>query len=83
MTEKMDRYTFRLPNDMWHAVEDEAKRKGITSSDIVRMALSAGLPIIQGNEPATLKKTNELLEKMLRIMSNKDKEYAEVRKEAF
>jgi hypothetical protein len=47
------------------------------------MALSAGLPIIQGNEPATLKKTNELLEKMLRIMSNKDKEYAEVRKEGF
>lgn len=83
MTEKMDRYTFRLPIDMWHAIEGEAKRRGIAHSDIVRMAISAGLPVIQGNEPATLEKTNELLENILRIMSGKDKEYAEARKGGF
>ena len=68
---------------MWHAIEGEAKRRGIAHSDIVRMAISAGLPVIQGNEPATLEKTNELLENILRIMSGKDKEYAEARKGGF
>ena len=55
----------------------------IDPKDMVRMIINAGLPVIQGNEPATLQKTNELLEKMLRIMSGKDEEYAEARKEGF
>ena len=81
MTEKMQRYTFRLPIGMWHTIEDEATERGLTPSDVVRMSINAGLPIIQGSKPETLEKTNELLEKMLRIMSGKDREYAEVRKE--
>ena len=79
----MERFSFRLLPETWHIIQEEARKRGLVPSDMVRMIINAGLPVIQGNEPETLKKTNELLEKMLRIMSNKDKEYAEVRKEGF
>ena len=79
----MVRLSFRLSPEMWTTIKDEATKRGLVPSDMVRMIINAGLPVIQGNEPATLQKTNELLEKMLRIMSGKDKEYAEARKEGF
>ena len=79
----MERFSFRLLPATWHIIQEEARKRGLVPSDMVRMIINAGLPVIQGNEPETLKKTNELLEKMLRIMSNKDKEYAETRKEGF
>ena len=79
----MVRVSFRIHPDTRDVIEKEAAKRGLVPSDMVRMIINAGLPVIQGNEPETLKKTNELLEKMLRIMSNKDKEYAEVRKEGF
>ena len=79
----MVRVSFRIHPDTRDVIEKEAAKRGLVPSDMVRMIINAGLPVIQGNEPETLKKTNELLGKMLRIMSNKDKEYAEVRKEGF
>ncbi len=79
----MVRLSFRLSPEMWTTIKDEATKRGLVPSDMVRMIINAGLPVIQGNEPATLQKTNELLEKMLRIMSGKDEEYAEARKEGF
>ena len=79
----MVRLSFRVPPEMLHAIQEEAAKRGLVPSDMVRMIINAGLPVIQGNEPQTLQKTNELLEKMLHIMSGKDKEYAEARKEGF
>ena len=77
----MERFSFRLLPETWQIIQEEAAKRGLVPSDMVRMIINAGLPVIQGNEPETLKKTNELLEKMLRIMAGKDKEYTEVRKE--
>ena len=77
----MVRLSFRVPPEMLHAIQEEAAKRGLVLSDIVRMSINVGLPIIQGNEPETLKKTNELLEKMLRIMSSKEE--TEIRREGF
>ena len=79
----MVRVSFRIHPDTRDVIEKEAAKRGLVPSDMVRMIINAGLPVIQGNEPQTLQKTNELLEKMLHIMSGKDKEYAETRKEEF
>jgi len=77
----MVRVSFRIHPDTRDVIEKEAAKRGLVPSDMVRMIINAGLPVIQGNEPETLKKTNELLEKMLRIMSSKEE--TEIRREGF
>ena len=81
----MVRVSFRIHPDTRDVIEKEAAKRGLVPSDMFRMIINAGIPVIQGqtNEPETLKETNELLKQMLRIMSGKDKEYAETRKEGF
>ena len=81
----MVRVSFRIYPDTRDVIEKEAAKRGLVPSDMFRMIINAGIPVIQGqtNEPETLKETNELLKQMLRIMSGKDKEYAETRKEGF
>ena len=77
----MVRVSFRIHPDTRDVIEKEAAKRCLVPSDMVRMIINAGLPVIQGNEPETLKKTNELLEKMLRIMSSKEE--TEIRREGF